>query len=92
MSRWLTAGGYRIVQVQILLLHRRHLDIVRRVVGKGGMRLSLSIWVVTGASSQDSKQEIQHETTSHFDIPEILGSGCVCVNSAIDRCQRGGDG
>ena len=68
------AGSDWLVQIQRLILHCGYFGFSGCAVGACGMRLSVPLWVVSGAASQNTFQEIQYPPAAHSDISEIRGS------------------
>ena len=61
MSNWCVSSCGRLVKIQLLILHNRNFDFLRRHVWPVHLRLFLPLWLAARPSSQNSNEEIQHK-------------------------------
>ena len=81
------SGGCRIIQIQVFLLHNRVSDSTRSDTGKIYLWLFMSLWMVSGSASQNSRKEIFHSQAEASAVSEIHHPCSFCDPSA-DACNK----
>ena len=81
------SGGCRIIQIQVFLLHNRVSDLTRSDTGKIYLWLFMSLWMVSGSASQNSRKKVFHSQAETTKIPEIYNPYCFRYTSA-DACNE----
>mgnify|MGYP000379251119 CR=1 FL=1 len=77
------SGGCRIIQIQVFLLHNRVSDSTRSDTGKIYLWLFMSLWMVSGSASQNSRKEIFHSQAEASAVSEIHHPCSFCDPSAM---------
>ena len=81
------SGGCRIIQIQVFLLHNRVSDLTRSDTGKIYLWLFMSLWMVSGSASQNSRKEIFHSQAEAAAISEIHHP-CSFRDPSADACNE----
>ena len=87
VSHGRASGSCRIIQIQVFLLHNRVSDSTRSDTGKIYLWLFVSLWMVSGSASQNSRKEIFHSQAEAATVSEIHHPCCFRDPSA-DACNK----
>jgi len=88
----LLSGGGRLLEIPLFLLHHRHSDFAWGVAGAGHLRISMPLWLVSGAAAQNPHQEVFHQAPQTADLSEIHHSGGDGGAASHSGGQRPGHG
>ena len=81
------SSGCRIIQIQVFLLHNRVSDLTRSDTGKIYLWLFVSVWMVSGSASQNSRKEIFHSQAEAAAVSEIHHP-CSFRDPSADACNE----